>query len=80
MPHIDWKHLPRSVREHLRDRQRTREITEDDLVKLMNWASTNPEVPDGPWCKDFGSFKLVGHGAQAGTLLEKDQPCFGTRI
>jgi hypothetical protein len=50
------------------------------MVKLMHWISANPEVPDGAWCKDFGTFKVVGHGAALGTFLEKHQPCFGTRI
>ena len=43
------------------------------MVKLMNWISTNPDVPDGAWCKDFGGFKLVGLRAMPSTLLEKDQ-------
>jgi hypothetical protein len=50
------------------------------MVKLMDWISTNPEVPEGSWCKDFGTFKLVGHGASPGTLLTRHQPCFGERI
>jgi hypothetical protein len=57
----------------MHDRLRTREITEDDIVKLMNWISTNPEVPDDAWCKDFGAFKLVGHGESPGTLLTRNQ-------
>jgi len=64
----------------MRDRLRTREITEDDMLKLMNWVSRNPEVPEGAWCKDFGTFKLVGYGALPATLLAEDQPCFGARI
>jgi hypothetical protein len=55
MPHIDWKHLPRNLREHMHDRLRTRDITEDDMLKLMFWISTNPEVPEGARCEDFGS-------------------------
>ena len=46
----------------------------------MEWVRSNPEVPDGAWCKDFGMFKLVGHGATPGTFLEKDQPCFGKTV
>ncbi|MGO9260446.1 MAG: hypothetical protein ACLQU1_29690 [Bryobacteraceae bacterium] len=46
-----------------------------DLLKLMEWIRSNPEVPDGVWCKDFGGFKLVGHGATPGTFLEENQPC-----
>ena len=64
----------------MHERLRERAITEDDMMRLMNWISANPEVPEGAWCKDFGTFKLVGHGATPGTFLEKDQPCFGTRI
>jgi hypothetical protein len=30
------------------------------MVKLMDWFSTNPEAPKGAWCKDFGTFELVG--------------------
>ena len=80
MPHIDWTRLPRGIREHMRDRLRVRQITEDDMVKLMVWISTNPEVPEGQWGKDFGTFKLVGSGALPGTLLTGDQPCYGTKI
>jgi hypothetical protein len=80
MPRIDWTSLPRAVRKHLEDRARTRELTAQDLMRLMDWVLSNPEVPDEPWCKDFGAFKLVGHGAVPNTFLERDQPCFGKRI
>ncbi len=80
MPYIHWKHLPREVRKHLEDRSRIRELTADDLARLMEWILSNPEVPDEAWCKDFGAFKLVGHGAIPETFLEKGQPCFGSRI
>jgi hypothetical protein len=80
MPHINWHSLPSQLRAHLEDRLRTREISKADLVKLMEWIRSNPAVPEGAWCKDFGTFKLVGHGALPGTLLTKDQPCFGMKI
>jgi hypothetical protein len=80
MPHIEWKQLPPPLRKHIRNRVTERAITEDDLVTLMNWISTNPEVPAGPWCKDFGSFNLVGHGSRPGTLRDQHQSCFGTGI
>jgi len=50
-----------------------------DLLRLMEWVRGNPEVPDEAWCKDFGTFKLVGHGAIPGAFLEQEQPCFGKR-
>ncbi len=31
----------------MHDRLLTRAIAEDDMVKLMNWISMNPEVPEG---------------------------------
>jgi len=82
VPHIDWKHLPKAVRKHLEDRLKDpeRSITEDDMIRLTNWIRTNPEVPNGEWCKDFGSFKLAGEGAIPKTFLAKDQPCKGKQI
>jgi len=80
MPHIDWKALPAGIRSHLEERMRSREITKQDLNQLMSWILTNPEVPGGPWCKDFGSFKLAGRGPLPSTFLTKEQPCFGQQI
>jgi hypothetical protein len=80
MPHIDWKKLPRGVLEHLKDRSRTRGISGEDLLKLAEWIGGNPEVPEGPWCKDFGSFKLVGEGKYPKTFLSRDQACFGMTL
>ena len=80
MPHIEWRHLPKAVRRHLEDRLKDRSITEDDMVLLANWIRLNPEVPDGEWCKDFGSFKLAGEGAVPKTFLTMRQPCKGKKI
>jgi len=80
MPYIDWKRLPRAVRTHLEDRLKDRSISEDDMIRLTYWVKTKPEVPDGEWCKDFGSFKLAGAGAIPKTFLLKGQPCKGEQI
>ena len=45
---------------HLRDRAKEREVSEDDLFELAQWKARDPEVPDGEWYKDFGTFKLCG--------------------
>jgi hypothetical protein len=63
MPFVNWTNLPRAVREHLYVRARSRELTKVELSLLMEWVLSNPAVPDGQWCKDFGSFKLAGEGA-----------------
>jgi hypothetical protein len=80
VPYIDWKKLPPAVRAHLEDRLRTRNLTAEDMVRLMEWVLGNRQVPDGPWCKDFGSFKLAGEGALPKTFLTKDQSCQGEKI
>ena len=80
MPFIDWKRLPKAVRRHLEERLGDRSITEDDMIRLTDWVRSNPELPDGEWCKDFGSFKLAGEGAIPKTFLQKSQPCRGTQL
>jgi hypothetical protein len=80
MPRIQWTILPANVREHLLDRVRKRAIRAQDLAALLAWINTKPELPEEAWCKDFGTFKLVGQGAIPKTFLDKDQPCFGERI
>ncbi len=37
---------------------RLRSVSIEDLNRLRLWIETRPEVPDGDWFKDFGSFKL----------------------
>jgi hypothetical protein len=80
MPRIQWRTLPAGVREHLLDRVRLRAIDAKDLSALLAWINIDPELPSGTWCKDFGSFKLVGAGALPLTFLNRDQPCYGERI
>ncbi len=59
MPKIEtWSRLPAAVRDHLVDRMRDRNISVQDLNQLRLWMETKPEVPEGSWFKDFGSFKL----------------------
>jgi len=80
MPRIQWRRLPPAVREHLRDRVRTRAIDAQDLVTLLAWINAEPNLPDGTWCKDFGSVKLVGEGAIPKTFLTRDQSCYGQLV
>ena len=64
MPRIEkrWR-LPQGVRDHGIERMRDRKISLDDLNQLRLWLETRPEVPEGPWYKDFGSCKLCGDGS-----------------
>lgn len=80
MPRIDWHSLPSQVKQHLVERLKQREITPDDLEALKLWIGGNPEVPDGPWCKGFGTFTLAGEGKFPKTFLTKHQLCAGQKL
>lgn len=60
MPRIQWNDLPIELRDHLFERARERRISVEDLYKLKLWRESSPDAPDGPWYKDFGSFKICG--------------------
>ena len=77
MPKIQWSGLPDALRRHLLLRLKERQISEKDLLKLMEWRQSEPEAPEGPWYKDFGSFKVCGDGRFPKTFLLKGQPAKG---
>jgi hypothetical protein len=68
------------VRQHLIDRMRGREISIADLNQLRLWVDSNPEVPEGDWYKDFGSFKICGKGSLPKTFLLRRQAPKGEEI
>jgi hypothetical protein len=81
MPQIEtWSRLPRAVRDHLIERMHDRKIGLDDLNRLRLWMESKPEVPEGPWYKDFGSFKLCDEGAYPKTFLLAGQIAIGTKV
>ena len=69
MPKIQWERLPREKWSHLRERAKERQISEQDLFDLAEWKMQDPDVPDGDWYKDFGTFKLCGTGKFPSTFL-----------
>jgi hypothetical protein len=80
VPKIQWKDLPPALRDHLFDRLRDRKITVEDLYQLKLWRESEPEAPDGPWFKDFGSFKICGEGKYPKTLLLRGQAARGQKL
>ena len=81
MPKIEnWGNLPEGVRQHLIDRMRDREISIADLNHLRLWIESRPEVPDGDWYKDFGSFKICGRGPFPKTFLLRGQAAKGDSL
>lgn len=80
MPKIQWNDLPVALREHIFERVRERKIAAEDLYALKLWRETTPEAPDGPWFKDFGSFKVCGDGKYPKTFPLRGQPAKGQRL
>jgi hypothetical protein len=75
-----WGNLPPGVRQHLIDRMRERAISVADLNHLRLWIDSNPEVPEGDWYKDFGSFKICGNGSLPKTFLRRGQAAKGKAV
>ena len=81
MPKIGaWNDFPLALREHLIERMHSRNISLDDLNRLRLWVESGPEVPDGPWYKDFGSFKVCGDGPHPKTFLVAGQAALGVKL
>ncbi len=81
MPQIErWSSLPAAVRNHLVERMHDRRIGLEDLNQLRLWMESKPEVPEGAWYKDFGSFKLCGEGQYPKTFLLANQVARGHKL
>ena len=75
-----WSRLPRAVRDHLVERMHDRNIGFEDLNQLRLWMESKPDVPDGPWYKEFGSSKLCGEGRYPKTFLLPGQSAKGEKL
>jgi len=81
MPQIEaWSRLPAALRGHLVERMHDRHIGLEDLNRLRVWMETKPDVPEGPWFKDVGSFKLCGEGKYPKTFLLPGQAARGGEL
>jgi hypothetical protein len=81
MPQIEsWPRIPAPIRNHLIERMRDRNLNLDHLNQLRVWLETKPNVPAGPWYKDFGSFKLCGEGKYPKTFLLTGQIATGEKL
>ena len=81
MPQIEtWARLPPAIRDHLIQRMHDRNIGVSDLNKLRVWMEAKPEVPEGRWYKNFGSFKLCGEGSFPKTFLLPTQAASGEEL
>jgi hypothetical protein len=58
------------------ERMRDRAISIADLSHLRLWIDSKPEMPEGDWYKDFGSFKICGRESFPKTFLLRGQAGF----
>jgi len=81
MPRIArWSQIPAAVRQHLIQRMHDRKISVEDLNRLRVWIELQPEVPEGDWYKDFGSFEVCGQGSLPKTFLVPGQAATGQKL
>jgi hypothetical protein len=81
MPRIEtWPRVPAAIRDHLIERMRDRNIRIEDLNRLRLWLESKPSVPEGPWYKDFGTFKLCGEGRYPKTFPLSGQAAKGQEL
>jgi hypothetical protein len=57
-----------------------RRIGLEGLNLLRTWIESRPDVPEGPWYKDFDSFKLCGEGGYPKTFLLPGQAAKGRKL
>jgi hypothetical protein len=75
-----WSRLPEAIRDHLVERMRGRKISLSDLNQLRVWIESKPDVPEGLWYKDFGSFKLCGENQYPKTFPLSGQIAIGQKL
>ena len=81
MPQIEtWPRIPAAIRDHLIERMHDHNIRIEDLNALRLWLESKPNVPEGPWYKDFGTFKLCGEGRYPKTFLLSGQAAEGQKL
>jgi len=51
-----------------------------DLNHLRLWIDSAPEVPEGDWYKNFGTFKICGSGSLPKTFLLRSQAARGQSV
>ena len=80
MPKVLRRNLPRQLYGHLLERVQEREISGKDLVPMIEWLDTQPEVPQGKWFKRFPGMIVCGEGELIKTFLAHDQVPLGEAV
>jgi hypothetical protein len=80
MPKIRRQDLPPALYSHLLDRVQQRNISAQQLRRLLQWVDTRPEVPSSRWFKRFPELVVCGEGELIKTFLASGQLPTGEEI
>ena len=80
MPKVRRQNLPPALLQHLLDRIQSRKIPASQLELLAKWLDTEPEVPEGEWCRRFSAMTVCGKGELVKTFLLPGQAAKGQRV
>ncbi len=80
MPKVRRQNVPPALFQHLLDRIQSRKIPASQLELLAKWLDGEPEVPEGPWYKQFRGMTACGEGELIKTFLLPGQAPKGKRL
>lgn len=79
MPQVR-RNVPPLLFQHLLERIQERRIDAKQLELLAEWLDVEPEVPEGPWYKQFSGMTVCGEGELIKTFLLPGQAPKGKRV
>jgi hypothetical protein len=80
MPKVLRRGLPEPLYDHLLERVQQRQIPPAQLILMIRWLDTHPEVPAGKWFKRFPEMIVCGEGEFVKTFLTSNQSPVGSEI
>jgi len=80
MPKILRQNLPPHLYAHLLERVQQRQISGKQLVLMIEWLDTFPEVPREKWFKRFSGMIVCGDGELVKIFLSTEQIPIGEEI
>jgi hypothetical protein len=80
VPKVRRQNLPPALFQHLLDRIQRRQIPAAQLTLLAAWLDTEPDVPEGPWYKEFTGMTVCGEGELIKTFLLPHHAAGGERV
>ena len=80
MPKVLRRNLPPLLYAHLLERVQQCRISGDQLVLMIDWLDTQPDVPEGKWFKKFPSMIVCGENELVKTFLTAGQIPTGEEV